>query len=395
VGVTSTDCAADDSICRPSDVTIGDERPECRIPYVNLAAQHTQLLGDILGAIEGVLRRADFILGDDVGCFEQEFAELCQARFAVAVNSGTDALSMALRVLGVGPGDEVITVPNSFVATTSAIVMAGARPVFVDVGADYNLDPAQLAGAMTARTKAIVPVHLTGRPADMDAIMAVAKARGVAVVEDAAQAVLAEYRGRRVGSIGTISCFSLHPLKTLGACGDAGIITTQDERLHRELVLLRNLGLETRDDSVRWSGNSRLDTLQAAVLRVKAPHVWGWTERRRAHAVGYRSRLDGVAEVELPADRPYERATYHTFVLQAERRDALREHLTRRGIGTAIHYPIPIHLQHVGRTLGYERGAFPVAERQAKRILSLPVYPELGATELDYIGDSIRAFYGR
>ena len=364
------------------------------IPYANLAAQSAEIRGELLEAIEHVLRGADFILGEEVRRFELSFAELCGARFAVTVNSGTDALVLALRALGVGPGDEVVTVPNSFVATTSCIVMVGARPVFVDVRSDYNLDPAQLERVMTPRTKAILPVHLTGRPADMDPIMALAKARRVAVVEDAAQAVLAEYRGRKVGSIGAIGCFSLHPLKTLGACGDAGVLTTQDEELRERLLLLRNLGLRTRDDCTRWSGNSRLDTIQAAVLLVKLKYVHEWTEKRRAHASLYRSALNGIPELDIPTDKPHEKAVYHTFVIQADRRDDLKRYLALRGIGTAVHYPVPIHLQSAARDLGYHRGMFPVAEHQAGRILSLPVYPELRADEIDHICGAIHAFYG-
>lgn len=368
--------------------------PTVRVPYVNVAGQHAAIRDELLEAIAKVLDRGQFILGDEVAVFERRFAELCGVPYAVGVNSGTDALILALRALGIGPGDEVITVPNSFVASTSCIALVGARPVFVDVRADATMDPERIERAITPRTKAILPVHLTGRAADMDPILHAAGLHGLHVVEDCAQAVMAEYRGRRVGSLGTIGCFSLHSLKTLNACGDGGVITTRDEALFERLKLLRNLGLKTRDECVVWSGNSRLDTLQAAILLVKLKYLEAWTERRRAHAAFYRARLAGVPGVETPSDRPHEKAVYHTFVIQADRRDALRAHLAERGIETAIHYPVPIHLQRAAQGLGYRSGDFPVAEAQAQRGLSLPVYPECPKEDLEYVARAIRAFYG-
>jgi dTDP-4-amino-4,6-dideoxygalactose transaminase len=332
-------------------------------------------------------------LGPEVEEFERRFAEICQVRDAVAVNSGTDALILALKALGIGPGDEVITVPNSFIASTSAIILAGARPVFVDVRADYNIDPGQLERAITSRTKAILPVHLTGRPADMDPLMAIARKHGLQVVEDCAQAVLAEYRGRRVGSLGIVGCFSLHPLKTLNACGDGGILTTNDPALAEMFKILRNIGMRSRDDCVIWSGNSRLDTLQAAVLLVKLRYLEDWTETRRAHARFYTQALAGVTEIQTPSDQPYEKAVYHTFVVQAERRDALKQYLAAQGIETAIHYPVPIHLHTAAAQLGYGRGSLPVAEQQAGHVLSLPVHPGLKPSDLEWIVENIRSFY--
>ena len=251
------------------------------IPYVTLAAQHVPMKTELLAAVARVFDHGNFILGPEVEEFEQRFAGLCQVNHAIAVNSGTDALVLALRALGIGPGDEVITVPNSFIASTSCIILAGARPVFVDVRGDYNLDPTLLEQVITPRTKAILPVHLTGRPADMNPIMAIAQQHGLQVIEDCAQAVLAEYQGQRVGSIGTIGCFSLHPLKTLNACGDGGILTTNDASLANSFKILRNIGLRTRDDCVVWTGNSRLDTLQAAILLVKLEYL----ERKRGQRV--------------------------------------------------------------------------------------------------------------
>ena len=378
----------------------GTQRPAARvgehrspaIPYVDIAGQHRGLKAELLAAIGDVLDEAQFVLGDRVREFEARFAELCGVRHAVAVNSGTDALILSLRALEIGPGDEVITPPNSFISSASCIVLVGARPVFVDVLDDFNLDPAQVEAAITPRTKAILPVHLNGRPAQMGPIMDLAAAHGLAVVEDAAEAVLARYRGQPVGSFG-IGCFSLHPLKTLNACGDGGVLTTDDERLAEQFRQLRNLGLRNRDACVLWSSNSRLDTIQAAILLVKLKYLEAWTLARREHAACYREALAGVPGVRAPDDRPEEWAVYHRFVIQAERRDALKQFLAERGVETAVHYPIPIHLQPAARDLGYGPGSFPMTERQAARILSLPVYPELSPQEREEVVRAIRAFY--
>ena len=364
------------------------------IPYVNLAAQHAAIKDELLAAIGEVIDSGHFILGEQVAEFERRFAEACGARFAVGVNSGTDALVLALKALGIGAGDEVITVANSFVASTGCIKLAGATPVLVDCGQDYNIDPSRVAAAVTARTRAILPVHLTGRACDMGALLAIAKARDLHVIEDAAQAVLAEHQGRKVGTFGIIGCFSLHPLKTLNACGDGGMLTTDDESLYEQLKVLRNLGLRTRDDCVAWAPNSRLDTIQAAILLTKLRHLEGWTARRRENAQRYREGLRGVAQIRLPSpEQARDKAVYHTFVVQAERREALRAYLSSRGIGSNVHYPVPIHLTAAGRVLGYGEGSFPVAEAQARAILSLPVYPELTTAEIDTICSAIKAFY--
>ena len=359
------------------------------VRYVDLAAQHRALRDELMAAVEGVLLRGDFILGGDVAAFEAEFAAYCGTRFAVGVANGTDSIVLSLRALGIGPGDEVITAPNSFFASASAVVLAGATPIFVDVRDDYNLDPDLLEAAITPRTRAIQVVHLTGRPADMDPILAVARAHGLAVIEDAAQAVGAEYRGRRVGSFGALGSFSLHPLKNLSACGDAGILTTDDEGLYRYLLKARNHGLRNRDECEFWSLNSRLDTLQAALLRVKLRHLETWTEARRQNAAYYTERLSDV--VEIPVDPPHYRSVFHTFVVQADRRDALRDHLQARGVETKVHYPIPIHQQDAAA--GLHAGRFPVAEAQAGRIISLPIYPELTEAQRETVVDAVREFY--
>jgi dTDP-4-amino-4,6-dideoxygalactose transaminase len=364
------------------------------IPYVDLAAQHAGIKDELLAAVGEVLDSGRFILGEQVAEFERRFAGACGAAHAVGVNSGTDALVLALKALDIGPGDEVITVANSFVASTGCIRLAGATPVLVDCGDDYNIDPRAVAAAVTPRTKAILPVHLTGRPCDMDAIMDVAASCGAHVIEDCAQAVLAQYKGRKVGTFGAIGCFSLHPLKTLNACGDGGVLTTNDEALAERLRIMRNLGLKTRDDCVMWAPNSRLDTLQAAILLTKLKHLERWTARRRENAQHYRERLKGLGPVRLPvAEQPHEKSVYHTFVVQVERRDALRAHLSARGIGSSVHYPVPIHMTTVGRELGYPEGSFPLAEAQARRIVSLPVYPELTMQKLDTVCSEIAAFY--
>jgi len=374
---------------------IGDfqVKTNVKIPYVNIAVQHNLLKDELLEVIERVISNAQFVLGDEVVEFEHRFAELCDVEYAIGVNSGTDALILALRALGIGPGDEIITVPNSFIASTSCILMVGAQPVFVDVRDDYNMNPAQLKQAITSRTKAILPVHLTGRPADMDAIMEVAKTHNLYVVEDCAQAVMAKYKGRSVGSMGTVGCFSLHPLKTLNTCGDGGVVITNDEKLAEKFRLMRNLGLKNRNECVIWSGNSRLDTLQAAILLVKMKYLDEWTEKRRDNAAFYQQRLSNIPQIQTPLDKVYEKAVYHTFVIQCEHRQELQKYLAEQGIETAIHYPIPIHLQKVSSGLGYQKGSFPVAEEQAKRILSLPIYPELKREDLEYIVESISNFY--
>lgn len=365
-----------------------------RIPYVDLAEQHALIKSEILAAISEVLDSGQFILGEQVSEFERQFAEMCGVRYAVGVNSGTDALIFALKALGIRSGDEVITTPNSFIASATCIRVLGAKPVFVDVREDYNIDPDKIAAAINSKTKAILPVHLTGRPCDMEPILELAKEHGLYVVEDAAQAVLAEYKGRRVGSFGTIGCFSLHPLKTLNACGDGGVLTTNDPELYDKLKIMRNIGLRTRDDCVMWSHNSRLDTMQAAILLVKLRYLEAWTQQRRQNAAYYQAKLAGIEQVKLPLENENEKCAYHTFVIQAERRDELRQFLGEWGISTSVHYPVPIHFSTVGKELGYAEGSFPVTEGQANLILSLPIHQGLTTDNLERICDGIKAFYG-
>ena len=364
-----------------------------RVPYVNIAKQHEPIKAQILNAISKVVDRGDFVFGEEVVEFEKRFSGLCGVRFAIGVNSGTDALVLTLRALDIGSGDEVITVPNSFVASTSCITLAGAKPVFVDVRDDYNIDPDLIEQAITPSTRAILPVHLTGRPADMGPVMEIARAYKLRIVEDCAQSVCAEYKNRRVGSFGIVGCFSLHPLKTLNACGDGGVVTTDDEALYDKIKILRNVGLKSRDDCVIWSGNSRLDTIQAAILLIKMNYLEEWTNMRRANARFYQENLSQITEIKLPQENKDSRSVYHTFVIQAENRGDLQAHLSECGIETAIHYPVPIHLHTAAGNLGYKKGDFPTAERQSQRILSLPVYPELEEEDLEIVVNSIKEFY--
>ncbi len=368
-----------------------EREPKIRVPYTDFPAQFEEDRAQILAAIERVLQRGDFILGRELEEFEAEFSALCGVRHAIGVASGTDALILALKALGIGPGDEVITVPNSWISTVSSIMHVGARPVFVDVREDFNLDPEKIEAALTTRTKAILPVHLTGRCAEMEAIVSLARAKGLRVIEDAAQAVGARLNGRPAGSFGDLGCFSLHPLKNLSGIGDGGVVTTDDDALARQIQLLRNHGLRNRDEAVLWGLNSRLDTVQAAVVRCRLKRLPEITEARRRNAQRYRGHLSNA--VRCPVDRVAEYAIYHLFMIQCERRDALKEFLARRGIDTRIHYPTPIHLQPCSASLGLRRGDFPVAEAQANRILSLPVHQALTEEQVDCVSQAIQEFY--
>jgi dTDP-4-amino-4,6-dideoxygalactose transaminase len=374
---------------------VSTSTPTRSVPFVNVAAQHAEIKAELLDAMGKVIDSGMFVLGAEVDELERQFAELCGVAYAVGVNSGTDALIFALRALGIGPGDEVITAANSFIASAGCAAMVGARPVLADVGEDYNLDPESFERAITPRTKAVIPVHLTGRPAKMDEIMEIARAHGIHVVEDAAQAVTAQYKDQMVGSFGAVGCFSLHPLKTLSAIGDGGILTTNDAGLYEQFKILRNLGLKTRDDAVVWSGNSRLDTIQAAALLVKLRYLDAWTERRRALAGQYRALLADLPQVRCPQEEPHERAVYQVFKILADDRDNLQQYLKERGIGSAVHYAIPMHLQTVAADLGYGTGAFPVTERQAREILSIPIYHTLTTDDIAYVSEAIHAFYAR
>lgn len=362
-----------------------------KVPYVDFSGQYAAERGRLLAAVDRVMRDGEYILGREVEDFEARFARLCGVGHAVGVANATDALTLALKAVGVRPGDEVITAPNSFVASAGAIAQAGAKPVFVDVKPDQLMDPAKLAGALTRRTKAILPVHLTGKICDMAAISRFARRHKLKVVEDAAQAVGALRGGRPAGSFGDAACFSFHPLKNLNAAGDAGAVVTDDARTAERLRLLRNHGLVSRNEVAFWGYNSRLDTLQAAILGLRLKGLAGVTRLRRRNAALYREGLRGV--VECPADEPGSRDVYHLFVIQADRRDALRDFLKKSGISTAVHYPVPIHLQPAARSSGARKGDFPEAERQSTRILSLPVHQHLEPRQIEHVIARIREFY--
>ncbi len=367
-------------------------QPRRRVPYVNLAAQYQAERDELLPLIDRVLAQGNYVGGDAVEEFEARMAAKLGVRHAISLNSGTDALIFGMLALGIGPGDEVITPPNSFVASTSSIIHTGAKPVFVDVMPDQNLNPGLIEQAITPRTKAIMPVHLTGRVAAMKEIMRIAEKHGLHVIEDAAQAIGSKYEGQPAGTFGAVGCFSTHPLKNLNACGDGGVVVTARDDVAHAIRLLRNHGLVDRNTVVRVGFVSRMDTLQAAILSYRLARLDVISERRRANAALYARLLD-PAKVFIPPTQDHEFNTYHTFVIQVDDRDALQDYLKDCGIGTAIHYPAPIHLQPAFASLGYGRGAFPVTERQAERILTLPINQSLGEDDISYVAHCIEAFY--
>lgn len=378
-----------------------------KVPLLDLAIHHAPLQAEIMAAIAGVAASNHFIMGPAVTALERDVAAYCRVGHAVAVSSGTDALLVALMALNIGPGDEVITSPYSFFATAGVVARLGARPVLVDIDpATFNLNPAALAAACTPRTRAVIPVHLYGQCADMEPILALCRARGVAVVEDAAQAIGAEYRdGRRAGTLGELGCLSFFPTKNLGAWGDAGMVLTNSDALAQRLRILRVHGSEPKYYHQIIGGNFRIDTLQAAVLNVKLPHLDTWTLQRQHNADRYdrlfhATSLVSGAQVVLPAAvyRSAGVAHYHIYnqyVLRVPRRDELRAFLTAQGVGTEIYYPVPFHLQECFKYLGYAAGAFPEAERAARETVALPIYPELTEAQQTCVVQQIAAFYAR
>ena len=355
------------------------------IPFVDLKSQYLSIKPEIDAAVIGVLESTQFVLGSAVAAFEQTFATYCRAEQAVGVNTGTSALHLALLAAGIGRGDEVITTPFTFVATVSAIDYTGARPVFVDIDpASFTIDPAKIEAAITPRTKAILPVHLYGRPADMDPILEIAQRHNLVVIEDAAQAHGAEYKGRRVGSIGDMACFSFYPGKNLGAYGEGGAVTTSNPEYVRKLRMLRDWGAERRYYHDLKGFNYRLEGIQGAVLGVKMKYIEGWTEARRTHAVRYNELLAGSA-YELPTAPVDQRHVYHIYAIRHPERDALQSFLHDRGVSTGIHYPIPVHLQRSFAELSHKAGDFPHSERAAAEVLSLPMYPELQSQQQDQV----------
>jgi len=369
--------------------------PTMQIKYSYLDKQFAEI-DSILDAIRALVRSGDFTLGAAVAEFENRFAALHGAAYAVGVNSGTDAIALSLRANGVGPGAEVITAPNTFIGTVGGIVQTGARPVFVDVGPDYNINPELIEQAITPRTRALVPVHLCGRPADMPAILEIAERRSLLVIEDAAQAIDAAIDGRYVGTFGMAGCFSLHPLKNLNVWGDGGVIVTNSRAFRDRLRLLRNHGLATRDDVETFGFNSRLDSLQAVVGLALIDQTRAITDARIANATCYDAAFADLGDfITVPTRNPRVREVFHTYVIQAKDRDQLISSLRGAGVEAKIHYPTPLHLQPAASHLGYRAGSFPTAEAQSRSILSLPVHQHLQRGEADYVIECVRRFYGR
>jgi dTDP-4-amino-4,6-dideoxygalactose transaminase len=361
------------------------------IPLVDLKSQYHALKSEIDAAISHVLETSQFVLGSEVAAFEEEFAEYCGARFAVAMNSGTSALHLSLLVAGVGEGDEVITVPFTFVATAAAIRYTGARPVFVDIDpGTFNIDVKAIERAITPRTKAIMPVHLFGQPADLDPILEIARRHNLIVIEDAAQAHGAEYKGRRVGVIGELGCFSFYPGKNLGAYGEGGAVVTNDADHAKSLRLLRNWGMEERYHHIVRGYNYRMEGLQGAILRVKLKYLEQWTEARRAHGAQYNRLLAGATGIVTPQVMPYARHVFHVYALRVANRGAIQSALKEAGVANAVYYPIALHMLDAHKDLGYHPGDFPVAEQMCHEELSLPVYPELTEEQIEYIAEVVR-----
>jgi len=360
-----------------------------RIPYVNLGAQFAEERAELMPRIEAILASGMHVGGPEIEALEREIADYIGTRHAVALNSGTDALIFGMIAAGIGTGDEVITPPNSFVASTAAIVRTGATPVFADVRRDGLIDPEAVTAAVTPRTAAIMPVHLWGGVCDMEALWAIAERHGLAIVEDAAQAMGTRYRNRRAGSLGTVGCFSAHPLKIFNALGDAGFITTDSDEVASRVRLLRNHGLVDRDTVSEFGYVSRLDALQAVVLRYRLGRLDEMIERRRSNAAFYRESLKGIP-IRLPEEKPYEFHTFVNFVSQCDRRDELQKHLANKGVQTVVHYNTPIHLQPAAESLECRKGQFPVTERLCETILALPANQTLTRDDIVYVSAEIR-----
>ena len=362
-----------------------------KVPYVNLGAQAAEVKSELLSAAERVIDSGHYVLSPECTEFEKRFAKTCQANAAVGVNSGTDALILTLKAMEIGPGDEVITVSNTFIATVAAIELVGAKPVLVDIAEDLNMDPEKLPAAITKNTKAIVPVHLTGRPCKMDRILELAGEQNIPVIEDAAQSFGAEFDGNPVGSMGIAGTFSLHPLKNLFAYGDAGMITCQSEHFAGQIHKIKNHGLANRNESDFFSVNSRLDPIQAAFLQVQLDHLPEWEARRRAVAEKLNEGMAGVVRVPRQADK--EKHVYQTYMIRCERRDALMEHLVSNGVDAKIHYPDPIHRQRAAAHLNITDAMLPETAKASHEIMSLPIYPTMSDEQAEHVIATVKSFY--
>jgi dTDP-4-amino-4,6-dideoxygalactose transaminase len=370
-------------------------KPQMKVPFLDLKAHHAPIIDEFEGAIRKVIESSAFAGGPFVEKFEEEFAAFCGSKYAIGVGNGTDALWLTLLALGIGESDEVITVPNTFIATAEAITYCKAQPVFVDVDeTTFTMDPAELEKSVTARTKAIIPVHLFGQPADMDPILEFARAHGLFVIEDAAQAHGAEYKGRKAGTMGDAGSFSFYPGKNLGAFGEAGAIVTDDAELRKKIQVLRDHGQARKYYHTMVGWNCRMDGIQAAVLSIKLRHLERANLLRREHALQYNQAFAGIDEIATPFEASYARHVYHVYAIRVQERDEIRRRLEEKGIGSAVHYPIPIHLQEACRNLGYTAGAFPVAESLAEEFLSLPMFPELTEEQIEYVAHCVSETVG-
>jgi dTDP-4-amino-4,6-dideoxygalactose transaminase len=367
-----------------------------KLPFLDLKAQFNSLQSEVMSAVSRVIESQHFILGPEVTALEQEIAAYVGVKHAIGCASGSDALLLALMALNIGPGDEVITVPFTFVATVGSIVRLGAKPVFVDIDSNsYNMDPAAVEAAITSRTKAILPVHLFGQAAELGDILSLANQRGIPVIEDAAQAIGAQYKNKMVGSLGLMGCFSFFPSKNLGGFGDGGLITTNDDKVADKLKVLRTHGSRKKYSYELLGMNSRLDALQAAILRVKLPHLGSWAEGRRRNAARYRSMFAAadLREVGLPSESQDRHHVYNQFTIRVDRRDSLREHLHNEGVPTEIYYPSPLHIQEAFVNLGYKLGDFPVSEKACQQVISLPIFAELKEEQQQTVVNAIQHFY--
>jgi dTDP-4-amino-4,6-dideoxygalactose transaminase len=366
-----------------------------KVPFLDLKVHHAPLIDKFDRAIREVIESSAFAGGPFVERFEEEFAAYCGSQYAIGVGNGTDALWLTLLALAVGPGDEVITVPNTFIATAEAITHCKAQPVFVDVDENtFTMNPAELEKSLTSRTKAIIPVHLFGQPADMDPILEFARAHGLFVIEDAAQAHGAEYKGRKSGTMGNAGCFSFYPGKNLGAFGEAGAVVTNDAELRKKIQILRDHGQARKYHHTLVGWNCRMDGIQAAVLSIKLRHLERGNLLRREHALQYDQAFAGIDEVATPFEANYARHVYHVYAIRVQERDEVRRGLEEKGIGCAVHYPVPIHLQEACQNLGYTAGTFPVAENLAEEFLSLPMFPELTEEQMEYVARCVSETVG-
>jgi len=360
------------------------------VPLLDLKPQFASISNEVRAAIDRVIESQRFILGPEVEALEREISEYSQCKFGIGVSSGTDALLVALMAIDVKPGDEVITTPYSFFATAGCVARLGATPVFVDIDpGSFNIDTSKIEAKITKRTRAIIPVHLFGQMADMDAIVEISQRNDLIVIEDAAQAIGAEIRGRRAGSFGSLTCYSFYPTKNLGAFGDAGMVTTNDAAMAERVRRLRNHGFSSRYYNELLGGNFRLDEIQAAVLRVKFKYLEQWTEARRRNASRYVELLSGCAGVQLPAENSGYRHIFNQFVIRSKDRDTLMNRLKEKGIGTEVYYPVPLHLQKCLRYLGNAEGAFPISESASRESLALPIYPELAPSDIQFVAETI------